>query len=104
MVDGSTVREHRCLFHTLRHVADKARSERKGEEKREERKQLLEHARTMDQAERAAQACQRLAPWAQDWCERAPKAVATRERECEQTLVCSSLESVAREGIRTTSR
>jgi Transposase, Mutator family len=40
-VYGSTVLEQRCLFHKLRNVADKARSELKGEEKREERKQLL---------------------------------------------------------------
>ncbi len=51
----------------------------------------------------AAQAYQRLAKWAQDWRERAPKAVATLERDFEQTLVYYSLESVAREWIRTTS-
>ena len=51
----------------------------------------------------AAQAYQRLAKWAQDWRERAPKAVATLERDFEQTLVYYSLESVAREWISTTS-
>ena len=75
----------------------------KGEEKREERKQLLEQASAIYQAESAAQAYQRLAKWAQDWRERAPKAVATLERDFEQTLVYYSLESVAREWIRTTS-
>src|SRR3989440_628886 len=44
LVYGSTVLEQRCLFHKLRNVAEKARSELKGEEKREERKQLLEQA------------------------------------------------------------
>ncbi len=102
-VYGSTVLEQRCLFHKLRNVADKARSELKGEEKREERKQLLEQASAIYQAESAAQACQRLAKWAEDWRERAPKAVTTLERDFEQTLVYYSLESVAREWIRTTS-
>ena len=102
-VYGSTVLEQRCLFHKLRNVADKARSELKGEERREERKQLLEQASTIYQAESAAQACRRLAKWAEDWRERAPKAVGTLERDFEQTLVYYSLESVAREWIRTTS-
>ncbi len=103
LVYGSTVLEQRCLFHKLRNVADKARSELKGQEKREERQQLLEQASAIYQAESAAQAYQRLAKWAQDWRERAPKAVATLERDFEQTLVYYSLESVAREWIRTTS-
>ena len=102
-VYGSTVLDQRCLFHKLRNVADKARSELKGEEKREERKQLLEQASAIYQAERAAQARERLAHWAEQWRERAPKAVATLERDFEQTLVYYSLPSVALEWIRTTS-
>jgi len=97
------VLDQRCLFHKLRNVADKARSELKGEEKRDERKQLLEQASTIYQAESAAQARERLTPWAEDWRERAPKAVSTLERDFEQTLVYYSLESVARAWIRTTS-
>jgi transposase-like protein len=103
LVYGSTVLEQRCLFHKLRNVADKARSELKGEDKREERKQLLEQASAIYQAESAAQARERLAQWAQHWCERAPQAVATLERDFEQTLVYYSLPSVTREWIRTTS-
>jgi len=102
-VYGSTVLEQRCLFHKLRNVADKARSELKGEEKREERQQLLEQASEIYQAESAAQARERLTRWAQDWRERAPKAVATLERDFEQTLVYYSLPAVAQEWIRTTS-
>jgi len=102
-VYGSTVLEQRCLFHKLRNVADKARSELKGEEKRAERKQLLEEASAIYQAESAAQARERLTKWADKWRERAPKAVATLERDFEQTLVYSSLESAARTWIRTTS-
>src|SRR5947209_16895220 len=103
LVYGSTVLDQRCLFHKLRNVAEKARSELKGEEKREERKQLLEQARAIYQAESAAQARERLARWAEQWCACAPKAVATLERDFEQTLVYYSLPSVAREWIRTTS-
>jgi len=102
-VYGSTVLEQRCLFHKLRNVADKARSELKGEEKREERKQLLEQASAIYQAESAAQARERLARWAEQWRECAPKAVATLQRDFEQTLVSYSLPAVAREWIRTTS-
>jgi putative transposase len=76
-VYGSTVLEQRCLFHKLRNVADKARSELKGEEKREERKQLLKQASAIYQAESAAQARERLARWAEQWRECAPKAVTT---------------------------
>ncbi len=86
-VYGSTVLEQRCLFHKLRNVADKSRSELKGEEKREERQQLLEQASAIYQAESAAQARERLTRWAEQWHERAPKAVATLERDFEQTLV-----------------
>jgi transposase-like protein len=103
LVYGSTVLDQRCLFHKLRNVADKARSELKGEEQRQERKQLLEQASAIYQAESAAQAWQRLTHWAKDWRERAPKAVATLERDFEQTLVYYALPSVAREWIRTTS-
>ena len=102
-VYGSTVLEQRCLFHKLRNVADKARSELKGEEKREERKQLLEQASAIYQAESAAQARERLACWAEQWRECAPKAVATLQRDFEQTLVYYALPAVAREWIRTTS-
>jgi transposase-like protein len=59
-----------------RALADKARSELKGEEKREERKQLLEQASAVYQAKSAARARERLVQWAQYWRERAPKGVA----------------------------
>ncbi|MFL5665101.1 MAG: transposase [Ktedonobacteraceae bacterium] len=102
-VYGSTVLEQRCLFHKLRNVADKVRSELKGEEKREKRKQLLEQASAIYQAESAAQANARLARWAEHWRQQAPQTVATLERDFEQTLVYYSLPSVAREWLRTTS-
>ena len=103
LVYGLTVLDQRCLFHKLRNVADKARSELEGGEKRDSRQQLLEQSSTIYQAESAAQARERLARWAENWREHTPKAVATLERDFEQTLVYYSLESIAREWIRTTS-
>ena len=102
-VDCLTVLDQRCLFHKLRNVADKARSELEGGEKRDSRQQLLEQSSTIYQAESAAQARERLARWAENWREHTPKAVATLERDFEQTMVYYSLESIAREWIRTTS-
>ena len=95
--------DQRCIFHKLKNVADKARRELKGEEKREERKQLIKQAKTIYQAESAAQAKDRLQLWSEQWRECAPKAVATLEKEFEDTLVYYELESVTREWIRTTS-
>src|SRR5436305_14989145 len=73
----------------------------------DERKSIIQavqkQASAIYQAESAAQARERLACWAEQWRERAPKGVATLERDFEQTLVYYSLPSVAREWIRTTS-
>ena len=63
----STVIEQRCIFHKLRNVADKCREERKGEVKKETRKQLMEQASAMYQAESAEEAKQRLAAFANTW-------------------------------------
>jgi transposase-like protein len=60
---------------------------------KKERQQLPKQASTIYQAESAAQARQRLARWAENWRDQAPKAVATMERDFEQTLVYSSLEN-----------
>lgn len=95
--------DQRCIFHKLRNVADKVRSELKGDEKRDERKQIMKQASMIYQAESALQAKDRLATWMVLWCERAPKAVATLERDFEHTLVYYELDAVAREWIRTTS-
>ena len=59
LVYGSKVIEQRCLFHKLRHVADKGRQDLKGEEHKETRQQLLADARAIYQAEDAAGARQR---------------------------------------------
>lgn len=103
LVDGTTVREQRCIFHTLHTVGTTCRSERKGKEKRESRKQWMEQAAVVSQAEHAGEAHQRLAGWAKQWQEHAPQSVATLERDVEQTLVFSSLSGLTPEWIRTTS-
>jgi putative transposase len=103
LVYGSQVIEQRCLFHKLRNVADKSRSEFKGKEQQEEKHQFLEQARAIYQAESAEQAKERLAACIQTWGERAPESVATLERDFEQTIAYYRLPGVAREWIRTTS-
>jgi len=102
-VYGSTVVEQRSIFHRLRNVADKCREELNGDANKETRKQLLEQASAVYQAESAAEARARLAAFAQNWQARAPKAVATLERDFEQTIAYYALEGVARQLIRTTS-
>jgi putative transposase len=102
-VYGARLLEQRCIFHKLRNVADKCREELKGDAHKETRTQLLEQARTIYQAERAAQARTRLATFADTWRARTPKTVATLERDFEQTIAYYALEGVARELIRTTS-
>jgi putative transposase len=103
LVYGKSVLDQRCIFHKLKNVRDKVRSELKGEEKREQRKQILLQAKMIYQAESALQAIQRLQVWKEQWQQCAPKAVATLEKDFEHTLVYYELATVAREWIRTTS-
>ncbi|TMD69299.1 MAG: hypothetical protein E6I91_02490 [Chloroflexi bacterium] len=102
-VYGATVVEQRCIFHKLRNVADKSREELKGEANKETRKQLLEQASAIYQAENAAAARTRLAAFAQTWQAPAPKTVVTLTRDFEQTIAYYALDGLARELIRTTS-
>ena len=102
-VYGSTVLEQRCIFHKLRNVTDKCREELKGEANKETRKQLMEQASALYQAENAEEARQRLMAFANAWRAQTPKAVATLERDFEQTIAYYALDGVARELIRTTS-
>jgi putative transposase len=103
LVYGTTVLEQRCIFHKLRNVADKCRQDLKGKGKKEERQRLLEQARAIYQAENAEAARTRLGEFTTTWRERAPKAVATLQRDFEQTIAYYRLEGTARELIRTTS-
>ncbi|SRR5690348_5187445 len=63
----------------------------------------MEQAAHIYQAEQADIARQRLRDWAELWRPQAPLAVATLERDFEDTLVYSQLDTVTQEWIRTTS-
>ncbi len=102
-VYGTTVLEQRCIFHKLHNVADKCREDLKGDTNKETRKQLLEQASAIYQADSATEARVRLGVFAATWQARAPKAFATLARDFEQTIAYYALEGVARELIRTTS-
>ena len=102
-VYGTRVIEQRCVFHKLRNVADKAREDLSGEQHRELREQLLEQAGSIYQAETAAQARERLSSFVSTWGEQAPKAVATLQRNFEQTIAFYALGGIVRELVRTTS-
>ena len=99
LVYGSTVLDQRCIFHKLKNVRDKCRSELKGEEHQEERKRLLQQASAVYQAESAEQAKEHLSAWARTWREKAPESVATFERDFEATLAYFQLEGLPREWI-----
>src|SRR5260370_4653296 len=102
-VYGPSVLDQRCIFHKLHNVASKARSELKGKEHQEERKQLMKEATEIYQAETASQAHLRLQAWAQHWQGRAPDPVATLKRDFEATVVFYQLDTITREWVRTTS-
>jgi putative transposase len=103
LVYGTTVVEQRCIFHKLHNVADKCRKDLKGKDKKDERTRLLEQARAVYDAESAEGARTRRGEFVTTWRQRAPKAVATFERDFEQTIAYYQLEGTARELIRTTS-
>jgi len=102
-VYGSTVLDQRCIFHKLKNVADKCRTELKGDEHKEERKQLMQQASAVYDAQNAEQAREYLKAWAQTWRAKAPKSVETFERDFEATIAYFQLEGLAREWIRSTS-
>ena len=102
-VYGKSILDQRCIFHKLQNVADKASTDLKGKDHREAKKELMEQAAHIYEAEHPEMARQRLHDWAQQWRPQAPEAVATLERDFEDTLAYYQLETVAREWIRTTS-
>ena len=75
------------IFHKLQNVADKASTDRKGKDQRQAKKELMEQAASIYQAEHGEMARERLREWAQHWRPQAPLAVATLERDFEDTLV-----------------
>ena len=102
-VYGKRILDQRCIFHKLHNVADKASTALKGKDHRQAKKELMEQAAHIYEAEHAELARQRLHDWAQQWRPHAPEAVATLERDFEDTLVYYQLDSMTREWIRTTS-
>jgi putative transposase len=102
-VYGNSILDQRCIFHKLQNVADKASTDLKGKDQRQAKKELMEQAASIYQAEHAEMARERLRDWAQHWRPQAPLAVATLERDFEDTLVYYQLDIVTREWIRSTS-
>jgi Transposase, Mutator family len=103
LVYGATVPEQRCIFHKLQNVGKKCCSELKGKENRDLRKQLMEQAAAVYQAETADAARKHLAQWGEQWRVQAPQSVVTLERDFEQTLVFYGIPGLALQWIRTTS-
>lgn len=103
LISGTIVPEQRYVFHTLQNVATACRSERKDQENRDLRKQVMEQAMVIYQAERACDTRTCLVEWAEQWREQAPQAVAILERGMEQTRVFYSISGLAPAWIRTTS-
>jgi transposase-like protein len=102
-VYGTRVIAQRGVFHKLGNVADKARENLSGEANRESREQRLAQTRAMYQAGTPAQAYERLSSFVHTWQEQAPKAVATLQRNFEQTIAISALGGIVRELVRTAS-
>src|SRR5258708_2297075 len=73
LVYGSTVLEQCCIFHKLQNVGTKCGSELKGKEQRDLRKQLMEQAALVYQAENASVARQPLAKPADQLHAQAPQ-------------------------------
>jgi putative transposase len=97
-VYGSSLVQQRCIFHKLRNVSNKCIGL-----DREGKKHLLEQATSVYQASSASEARARLLTFVERWQATQPQAVATFEREFEQTIRYYSLEGMAREVVRTTS-
>jgi hypothetical protein len=103
LVYAQSVVDQRCIFHKLKNVRDKCRTELKGDDHREQSRQLLQEASAVYQAESAEQAKERLAVWSTKWGEVAPESVVTFERDFDTTIAFYQLEGVARQWVRSTS-
>jgi putative transposase len=103
LVYAQSVVDQRCIFHKLKNVRDKCRTELKGDDHQEQRRQLMQEARTVYHAESAEQAKERLAVWSARWGELAPESVATFERDFDATIAFYQLEGVTLQWVRSTS-
>lgn len=98
IVDFGPVRRQRCVFHKLRNVGRAVMgSEGMGRtEKKERITAVLTDACAVYRAATAAEARDRAATFCTTWGEREPKAVATLERDFEQTLSCYTVQEQAK--------
>ena len=103
LVYGQSIIDQRCIFHKLKNVADACAKELKGDKHKEERKQLMQQASMVYHADSAIQAKYNLSVWSTNWREKAPKAVATFERDFDATIAYFQLEGLTRQWVRTTS-
>jgi putative transposase len=103
LVYAQSVIDQRCIFHKLKNVRDKCRTELTGDDHQEERRQLMHEAKAIYQAESAEQAKERLALWSTRWGEVAPESVATFERDFDATIAYYQLEGIALQWVRSTS-
>jgi transposase-like protein len=103
LVDFGPVRWQRCIFHKLRNVVQAVLGveEMTREEKRERVKAVLEDACAIYEAPTADAARQQAAQFRLKWSVLEPKAVATLERDFEQTLTYHEVIAEARDGGQT---
>ncbi len=97
-VYGAALIQQRCIFHKLRNVRDKCIGLN-----REDKKQFMEQAAAVYQAQSAPEAQEGLVAFAEQWRATQPQAVATFEHEFEQTIRYYALKGGVREVVRTTS-
>jgi hypothetical protein len=103
LVYAQSVIDQRCIFHKLKNVRDKCRTELKGDDHREQRRQILQEASAVYQAETAEQAKERVAIWSAKWGEMAHESVVTFERDFDATIAFYQLEGLPLQWVRSTS-
>jgi transposase-like protein len=98
IVDFGPVRRQRCVFHKLRNVGRAVMGSEgmSRPEKRERINAVLADASAVYKAASAREARERAAAFRVTWGEREPQAVATLERDFEQTLTCYVVQEEAR--------
>lgn len=95
---GDGVEHQRCVFHKLQNVKRDVVGEdgMSAKERRERRKEVLSDATRVYRGQDEGEIRQRLEEFRDQWQEREPKAVATLERDFDQTLVYLKVAEKAR--------
>lgn len=95
---GDGVEHQRCIFHKLQNVKRDAvgQAGMNAKEKRERRQEVLSDATRVYRGKDEGEIRQRLAEFRDRWQEREPKAVATLDRDFDQTLVYLKVAEKAR--------